>query len=35
MDGKDRGVSARFFRMLIVKSQVGVFYVTFCRDTGI
>lgn len=35
MDRKDCGVNARFSRVLIVKSQVGVFYVTFCRDTGI
>jgi hypothetical protein len=35
MDRKDCGVSARFSRVLIVKSQVGVFYVTFCRYTGI
>ena len=35
MDRKDCGVSAGFSRILIVKSQVGVFYVTFCRYTGI
>ena len=35
MDGKDCGVSARFSRALTGKGQVGVLYVTVCRDSGI